>query len=456
MTFFSFHSCLQATVEITAFVGKNRSTIEAAQIIVCSFRFRFVPSSISSVTATKITSTQPFLPRIFKFFSLSPCKMLDPFAEALGSDVHTDFDSVARRTMRNNEEMVIDCDEPDLDAIEEAAMQGVESSAEKQTAAETQVAVRPCKVLAVRKRLAAQKKQPRRAMDPTLQLKLKAVPDANASEIRCLLLTGKKGGQEAIPLWPQFIVEWRNADFGDRTWLSISTQSRWLHLMVNAISPKCARELCQYVIVAARSEFAACMTRARSPLKTHNKDEIEHQGSDSDSDADMPAALGTSAALNIEIGGYTVKCINTKRQMLIVNDEASLQFIRHWLLPLAHKSIDSAIAKKLSLPEEKLPKEISGGFHFSANPMPNISNKVTWNPEQHAWRMKAKKPRMKMENFYVVDWNLPSAAYHKIKSQQYQKAVDAWNQCDGSTRHRIKVNSVLLDSHGETSEAKLE
>jgi hypothetical protein len=388
--------------------------------------------------------------------------MLDPFAEAFGSDVVTDFDSLARKTMRNNEEMVIDCDEPDLDAIEEAAMQGVESSAEKQTAAETQVAVRPCSTRGVppqsnkRKRLAAQKKQPRRAMDPKLQLKLTAVPDANASEIRCFLVSGKKGGQEAIPLWPQCIVEWRNADFGDTTWLTISTQSRWLHLMVNAITPKCVRDVCQYVIVAARSEFSACLTRARSPFKTHNQDESEHEGSDSDSDADMPAALLSSAALNVEIGGYFVKCINTKRQMLICNDEASVQFIRHWLLPLAHKSIDSTIAKKGPFPEVKLPKEISGGFHFSANPMPNISGKVTWNPEQHAWRMKAKKPRMKMENFYVVDWKLSSDAYHNVRSQQYQKAVDAWNKCDGTTRHRIKLNAVLLDSHGETSEAKLE
>ena len=142
--------------------------------------------------------------------------------------------------------------------------------------------------------------------------------------------------------------------------------------------------------------------------------------------------------------------------MLIGNDDASMQFIRHWLLPLAQKSIHSAVGKKSSLPEEKLPTEISVGFQFSANPMPNISGKVPWNPEKHAWRVKAKKPRMKIEGIFEVDWHLPAAAYHKVKSQEYQKAVDAWNHCDGSNRHRIKVASVLLDNHGETSEAKLE
>ena len=67
--------------------------------------------------------------------------MLDPFADALGDDIDSDFVStcsdVALSPDGNTVQIVIDCEEPDLDKIEEAAMQGVESSAEEPTLPES-------------------------------------------------------------------------------------------------------------------------------------------------------------------------------------------------------------------------------------------------------------------------------------------------------------------------------
>ena len=390
--------------------------------------------------------------------------MLDPFADALGDDIDSDFVStgsdVALSPDGNTVQIVIDCEEPDLDKIEEAAMQGVESSAEEPTLPESsaQGRAKPKVAPQPKKRglLAAQQKNSRRKMDPTLQLKLTPVQAANGSDIRCIFVPQKKDGLEAIPLWPQFKADWRGARLGETTWLSVSTQSRWVYLMVNAITPKCVRDVCQHLFVAARSEFSACVTKARSQNRSVIHDDSENEDSDSDSDADMPDRKQTAAALNVTIGGYTVKCINTKRQILISVDDASVKFIRHWLLPLAQKSVLSAVEKKSPLPVAKPLTETSVGFQFSANPMPNISGKVTWNPVKHAWRVRANKPCMKIEGSFEVDSFLSAAAYHKVKSLEYRKAVDAWNKCDGSKRHRIKVATVLLEDHGETSEHLLE
>ena len=390
--------------------------------------------------------------------------MLDPFADALGDDIHSDFVStgsdVALSPDGNTVQIVIDCEEPDLDKIEEAAMQGVESSAEEPTLLESsaQGRAKPKVAPQPKKRglLAAQQKNSRRKMDPTLQLKLTPVQAANGSDIRCIFVPQKKDGLEAIPLWPQFKADWRGARLGETTWLSVSTQSRWVYLMVNAITPKCVRDVCQHMFVAARSEFSACVTRARSQTKSVIQDESQNVDSDSDSDADMQHVHKDAAALNVDIGGYTVKCINTKRQILISVDDASVKFIRHWLLPLAQKSVLSAVEKKSPLAVAKPLTEAVVGFQFSANPMPNLSGKVTWNPANHAWRVKANKPCMKIEGSFEVDKFLSADAYHKVKSLEYRKAVDAWNKCDGSKRHRIKVATVLLEDHGETSEHLLE
>jgi hypothetical protein len=396
-------------------------------------------------------------------FSFVSVMMQDPFADALGDDIDTGIDSVMMQDPRSpygtTVKLVIDCEEPDLDAIEEAAMQCAESSAEAPSApassapqptvpeASAQDGAKPKKARQPNKRKYAVRK-----VDPTQQLKTTPVAEANCPEIRCIFVPRKKGGQEAIPLWPQFTAVWKGADFGGTTWLSVSTQSRWVHLMINAITPNCVRDVSQHMFAAARSEFSACMVKARSGTKGVIQDDSQTVTSDSDSDADIPGKIQSAAVVHVDIGGYTVKCLNTRRQILISADKASVKFIRHWLLPLAQKAALSPADKKTSLLVEEPLAETSVGFQFSANPTPNISGKVTWNPTKHAWRVRAMKPHMKIKGSFEVPSHLSGDKYHNAKSLEYRNAVDAWNKCDGSKRCRIRGSTLMLEDHGATSE----
>ena len=44
----------------------------------------------------------------------------------------------------------------------------------------------------------------------------------------------KNSEVEAIPLWPQYTASWRTAQFQEQKWLVVSSQTRWLQLLVTA------------------------------------------------------------------------------------------------------------------------------------------------------------------------------------------------------------------------------
>ena len=268
--------------------------------------------------------------------------MLDPFANALGDDTDIDFDSSGSDvapsqvadTRQNNGNIVIECDELEHDPMEDCVMQCVD--AEK-----AQSKVNPSAKCSKRKWLSA-KETPkglsavsklRRRVNPSQQIKHTPLKESTGCEIRCIFVPRKKGEQEAIPLWPQYTVAWKGADFEGYTWLILSNYSRWLHNLVNATTNKCVRNVAQHMFSVARSEFSACLAKARG------SGDQDSQTLDSDSEGEETASLKHSskndAALTVVIGGYPVFCINTKKQIFISVDNEAVEFIRHWLLPLA-------------------------------------------------------------------------------------------------------------------------
>ena len=150
------------------------------------------------------------------------------------------------------------------------------------------------------------------------------------------------------------------------------------------------------------------------------------------------------------IGGYDLICINTRKQIVFKVDEVATEFIRHWVLPLAMRTAHSQVKPEppLAQPSAEKPAEeltTAPGFHFSANPTPNILGKLSWIPTAHAWRVKILKPLAELPaEGFEVDPALPSNEYLKEKLLAYQRAASAWNECDGSARHRIKLPKVLF------------
>ena len=88
----------------------------------------------------------------------------------------------------------------------------------------------------------------------------------------------------------------------------------------------------------------------------------------------------------------------------------------------------------------------SGYFFFGASKIPNIRDKVCWDPAAHAWKLTCKKPNESWIQFKDVDGCslavcATSAAedYHALKLNAYKRALICWNKMDGSTRERIPI-----------------
>ena len=284
-------------------------------------------------------------------------------------------------------------------------------------------------------------KKTKRQVDPNTKMRLKLCKEYCGVDIKCVFVPRKKGEQEAIPLWPQFTAKWRDADFGDTQWLSISTQCRWVKNMVNATTngPH-SRKLCEHLLKTTLDEFSACLTRARAVAASDNKKPNVVVDSDSESGCDdiqiksVSSRSCKSAALHVTIGGYVLLCMNTKKQFLIAVNAVAVDFIRHWMLPLVLLPVVAAPEKpKLIAPVAP------DGFQFSACRCPTITGKVFWKPDKHMWKIRVLKPKTQIETTFKVDATLPADEYALKKESLYREAVTAWNNCDGSKRFRIKL-----------------
>ena len=301
-----------------------------------------------------------------------------------------------------------------------------------------------------RKRLPAKAAPPKRKsrkMNPNHRLRTIPIEEKNGSNIRCIFVPRSKGQQEAVPLWPQYKVQWKDADFKDDTWLVLSNYERWVMLIVNAITNKSVRQVAQDIFCTAACEFKACLTQAR--------------GGSTDADSDDESVEATSlknvnrqASISIKVGGFSLICINYKKQILIRVDDESVVFIRHWFLPLATQAALSQAAKPLPVKQvaskTAAAPDVPKGFSFRANPTPTILGKVLWSPVAHAFKVRLLKPRKKCKEEFPINPRLDGAAYAKAKAEAYRRAVDAWNECDGSKRYRIKVSQALLDDRVPT------
>ena len=68
-----------------------------------------------------------------------------------------------------------------------------------------------------------------------------------------------------------------------------------------------------------------------------------------------------------------------------------------------------------------------------------------WNPVKHAWTVKILKPLGKLPVVgFNVDPCLLGDAYLMEKSRAYERAVAAWNCCDGGKRFRIAMPLALV------------
>ena len=271
-------------------------------------------------------------------------------------------------------------------------------------------------------------------------LNLTEVDAANGDPFACIFVPGKKT-TAAVPLWPQYVATWKDADFNGTKWIIVSNYERWVQLLVDAITKRSVRSVAKALLDAARGEIHACITKAREALG---------QGgdtfSDSEDDCEGKPAAGrgttTAAAIDIIVGGFTVRCMNSKRQILLKVDERTTKFLVGWVVPLTRElalsqaSVDDATDSTATT--DSPPK--LAAFHFSASPTPTIRDKVIWNPMEHRWALKVDKPKGAVPvQALAVNPSLGADDYSAEKALAYGRAVEAWNLLDGSKRHRIHM-----------------
>ena len=147
--------------------------------------------------------------------------------------------------------------------------------------------------------------------------------------------------------------------------------------------------------------------------------------------------------------------------MIEANDVA-VQFIRHWLQPLTLASA-LALAKRedpvapivVRSPVERDDSQSSSGvsskWQFKQNVTPNIRDKISWQVDKSAWKVKAKKTikSEKCQVLFEVDASLTGRDFLTMKAGQYRLAIKEWNAKDHTTRARIK--EPLLSPDGEIS-----
>ena len=270
---------------------------------------------------------------------------------------------------------------------------------------------------------------------------LEAVKGISKSEdVRCIFVE-HANSMVPVPLWSQYIASWRDADFGDSKWIVVSNYERWVMQVVDTVTSKSVRQVAKAVTDKVKTEFATCLAKARrSPH--HDNNPFKDDTDDDEAVSNTPTRAD-QAVLEIDIGGFKVRCMNHALRMVMEMDDAAAKFISDWFVPLV-RQVARSQGQEPSSPETDAndSPESLAEFHFSVSATPNLRDKVQWNPLQHSWEILVKKPTRAAavsNPAFVVDPELSPVDYEEAKVASYHRAIAAWNSIDGTKRHRIPV-----------------
>lgn len=268
-------------------------------------------------------------------------------------------------------------------------------------------------------------------------LSLKPVNMIDAEDVMCVFVD-RGECTVPVPLWHQYMVSWRDADFADSKWIVVSNYERWVMQVVDAVTCRSVRQVAKAFADKLKTEFLTCLAKARRPGQMENL--FEDDNSDDKAGQCRLRERRVDAVLKTNIGGFNVFCLNHAARMVLKLDRATAKFISAWVVPLVRELARSQ-AQCPSSPESvaSISTDTVAGFQFCASTTPNIRDKVQWNPLKHLWEILLKKPKGALSGQFRVDPGLSAALYEEEKVVSYHRAIEAWNSHDGSTRHRIPL-----------------
>lgn len=265
--------------------------------------------------------------------------------------------------------------------------------------------------------------------------KITAVPEEAADGVMCIYV-GIAKKRKPVPMWPQYTVSWNGQDFGSGRFIVVSNLEAWMSSVVATTtvysSGQKARKVAKRAMERVRREWEGYLQQARKPW--------EDEMAASPAEKIYRRKVIHRGELNVDIGGHSVFCLNDARKMVMRADRATMKCIEEWMVPIiVHQG--RMIDESLAASSEDVVS--TAGFRFVGNPTPNIRDKVAWYPSFHAWVINLKNPGRAAEHkTFVLDHSLFPAEYEARKIELYSEAISAWNEHDGSTRHRIPVSTL--------------
>ena len=336
----------------------------------------------------------------------------------------------------------------------------------------------PCQLYtASKKRRSAEptssEKKPRYQESSTM--KVTALVSIDRVDVPCVFIDeeqGKKKTQVPIPLWGQYTVTWGAYDFGETKWIVIGNQECWMKRLVDVVQKKPVRQWAKVFKDRFAREFFERLEEARAPTKQMD-DILGSSAWEKPSPKNRTARENESRVIEIKIDEFTLTCVNTVSRCLMRLDESTQRFIACWVAPLIKEMTPNMPLGELREVDERLPPLQRGSsseslgdmftFRMPANCTPNYREKVCWDPPRHAWKVTVKKlvdthgklleiqivkaaSKGKLTKEYIeyiaVNPTQDVVLYEAEKMAKYWRAIQAWNDKDKSTRHRITTTSM--------------
>ena len=330
---------------------------------------------------------------------------------------------------------------------------------------------------------AFQAKAKRRTTKANNILKPVCVDQCSSRSIECIFLLEKHDKEPPVPLWPMYTA---TTSVGTN-WVILGSNERWFSTWSSHVKHMClgptddarkrkrdatsignaesGRQFSQKLLRAVREVFRTALLETRN--KSNAEDDVLQLGADDDDDASSHCSdnvrhsrlrFTTTPEVTVKIGDASITMLNTVRPIVVKVDEFSVAFLSRTLPRLLNTQLGCETSS--SAPADGTASHPTCGNR----PTPNIREKVTWVPQQYAWRVELKKPRRRIAAY--VDSNgatlrvekmLPKIQFAAAKLDAYSRAISTWNDLDGSSRLRIPAPNVVsvsdCDSLGAVSTA---
>ena len=166
--------------------------------------------------------------------------------------------------------------------------------------------------------------------------------------------------------------------------------------------------------------------------------------------------LENAFALDVTIADYPLTVANCGRHLIVLMDDRCLRFVSEALVSV----IRQLRATTADLADVEKPQ--CAPFRFDDD-LPNLRDKVVWCPTLNSWKVfavpkaggagSARKVLFDgAGRSFRVDPSLKATAQARARREMYLRAIECWNNSDGSKRQRIAapLTAVTLSSNSSS------